>query len=136
MSIVVRRRRGLKVGQTVSLGSTELLIDASIADGGDGAGPKPHDLYDASLGACKAMTVMWYAARKHIPVEDIRVQVDRDASQERAGTYVLSTKIEVGGALSDQQLAELHAVAEKCPIHKLMTSVTTVIQTDLRRMDS
>ena len=36
--------------------------------GGTDAGPTPHDLYDASLAACKALTVLAYARRKGIPV--------------------------------------------------------------------
>ncbi|HEX7743349.1 MAG TPA: OsmC family protein, partial [Sphingobium sp.] len=51
----------------------------SAADGHD-AGPDPHDLYDSALGACKAMTMLWYAQRNDIPVESIHVGVVRDAS--------------------------------------------------------
>lgn len=134
MTIKVRRKRDLKIGQVVSFANAQLVIDATTADGGDGGGPSPHDLYDASLGACKAMTVLWYAGRKQLPVTDICVRVERDSSQERAGTYALTTFIEIGGDLSDAQLAELRAVAEKCPIHKLMTTVTTTIRTELGRM--
>ena len=37
----------------------------------------------------------------------------------------------VGGALTDAQRAELLAVAEKCPVHKLMTRATTEVHTEL-----
>jgi putative redox protein len=134
MSITVRRRRDLKLAQTISFGTADLVVDATVADGGDAGGPNPHDLYDAALGACKAMTVLWYAARKHIPVEDIAVRIERNATQERAGTYALAANIEVAGPVSDAQLSELLAVAEKCPIHKLMTTVTASIHTELARM--
>jgi putative redox protein len=134
MSITIRRKQDLKVGHTVSFGTAELVVDATVADGGEGAGPNPHDLYDSALGACQALTVMWYAARRNIPVADVAVRIERDATQERAGSYLLTTAIEIGGPLSDAQLAELYAVAEKCPIHKLMTSVTTTIHTELTRM--
>ena len=134
MSVTVRRKRDLKIGQAISFGAIELVADVAVAEGGDGAGPNPHDLYDAALGACKALTVMWYAARKQIPVEDISVRVDRDASHERAGNYALTTVIAIGGTLSDAQIEELRAVAEKCPIHKLMTAVTTTIRTDVQKM--
>lgn len=133
MGIELRRRRDLKLGQTISFANAALIADVGALEGGDGAGPSPHDLYDAALGACKALTVLWYAARKHIPVDDIAVRVDRDDSQERSGTYALTATLRVSGALTDAQLQELHAVAEKCPIHKLMTSVTTTIHTDVER---
>jgi putative redox protein len=37
----------------------------------------------------------------------------------------------LGGALGEAQRAELLAVAEKCPLHKLMTQVTTEVTTEL-----
>ena len=37
----------------------------------------------------------------------------------------------VRGPLSPAQLEELLAIAEKCPVHKLMTSVSTEIHTTL-----
>jgi len=134
MTINLSRKHDLKVGQVVRIRDTAFVTDVSVAEGGDDAGPSPHDLYDASLGACKALTVMWYATRKAIPVEDIAVEVERDSSQERAGTYGLATTLRVRGPLSDAQLKELLAVAEKCPLHKLMTTVTTTISTRMERM--
>jgi putative redox protein len=35
------------------------------------------------------------------------------------------------GELSDEQRAELLAASQKCPVHKLMTSVTTEVTTVL-----
>jgi putative redox protein len=55
--------------------------------------------------------------------------VDRDASEERQGTYRLKTSLRVTGALDDAQRAELLRVAGKCPVHRLMTEVRTEIET-------
>ena len=97
------------------------------------SGPSPHDLYDAALGACKALTVLWYARRKGLPVDDVQTVVERDASAERAGVYRLATRLQVSGDLTDAQIAELETVAQKCPVHKLMTTVTTEISTVVGR---
>lgn len=133
MSIVIRRQPQLAAGFTVHVREHEFVVDVSPDDGGNDAGPNPHDLYDAALGACKALTVMWYTRRKGIPVEDVEVVVERDASGERSGTYALDTRLRLRGALSDEQLRELEAVAHKCPIHRLMTVATTVITTRVER---
>jgi putative redox protein len=109
----------------------EIVVDASPDGGGTDAGPEPHDLYDASLAACKALTVLLYARRRGIPVEEIEVAVDRDASHERQGTYRLDSALRVTGALSEEQRAELLRVAGKCPVHRLMTEVKTEITTRL-----
>lgn len=131
MSLTVVRDRGALTRQEIRIGKHILFADASVSDGGEDLGPNPHDLYDAALGACEALTVLLYARRKGIAVEEIEVAVERDQSQERAGTYRLDTKLKLGGNLTDAQRRELLAVASKCPVHKLMTSVETIIETSL-----
>jgi len=127
---VVRDQRA-PMRHEVHIGRNSLATDLSVEQGGEGSGPTPHDLYDAALGACKALTVLWYAKRKNIPVEVIEVSVERDASQERTGIYRLSTELTLTGPLSAAQRDELLHVARKCPVHKLMTEVTTEISTTL-----
>ena len=105
-------------------------VDELEANGGEDSGPTPHDLYDAALGACKALTVLWYAKRKQIPVEDLEVAIARDASDERNGTYRLHATLLITGRLTSDQRQELLSVAGKCPVHKLMSQVTTEIVTD------
>ena len=131
MSITVRRDGTTGTQHIRRIRDHELVVDASVAAGGEDAGPQPHDLYDASLGACKALTVLVYARRKNIPVEDIEVVVDRDDSDERKGSYRLKTTLRVTGALSEEQRQELLRVAGKCPLHRLMTEVKTEIETTL-----
>jgi len=116
---------------TVQVRDHSVVADMGSTDGGEDAGPDPHDLYDSALGACKALTVLWYARRKGIAIGDVDVEVERDRSLEREGHYRLTTTLHLGGDLSDAQRAELLSVAEKCPVHKLMTQVTTEILTQL-----
>ena len=131
MQISVTRDRTGKMRHIVRVRQHEVPVDESEALGGEDTGPTPHDLYDAALGACKALTVLWYANRKHIPVEDISVAVDRDDTNERAGTYRLDATLTITGPLTEDQRQELLNVAGKCPIHKLMTQVKTEIITEL-----
>lgn len=134
MSIELKLKTPGAMAQTVRIRAHELTSDVDAPDGGVDAGPSPHDLYDAAVGACKALTVLWYARKKGIPVDDIRNVIERDDSGERAGVYKLKARMQVKGALTDAQLAELRAVADKCPVHKLMTKVTTEITTEMERM--
>lgn len=127
MSISVRRDGTTGTRHTVRIRNEAFAADVTQPDGQGAA--TPHDLYDASLAACKALTVMLYAQRKNMPVEDIEVLVDRDDSAERKGVYRLKTSLRVTGALDETQRAELLRVAAKCPVHKLMTEVTTEIET-------
>ncbi|MDE2370370.1 MAG: OsmC family protein [Burkholderiales bacterium] len=131
MTILIERDRTHKMRHEVTVREHRFAVDEAAAQGGEDLGPDPHDLYDAALGSCKALTVLWYANRKGLPLADVRVAVDRDASQERQGTYRLRVTLALGGALSDAQRQELLAVAQKCPVHKLMAQVTTEIATEL-----
>lgn len=129
MSITVRRDGITGTRHILKIRNHEIPIDASPAGGGSDAGPEPHDLYDASLAACKALTVLIYARRKGMSVEDIEVIVDRDASEERQGVYRLKSSLRVTGELTGAQRDELLRVAGKCPVHRLMTEVKTEIET-------
>lgn len=126
--IVVERIAPDGSAHRISIRAHELIADMTPPDGSD-AGPDPHDLYDAAVGACKALTMLWYAQRNGIPLDDIHVGVVRDDSAERKGTYRLTTRIAIGGPLSEEQHDRLVAVAGKCPVHKLMTEVKTEIET-------
>ena len=131
MTVRVVRDQTAPMRHEIHIGRNSLATDASSEAGGEGSGPSPHDLYDAALGACKALTVLLYAKHKNIPVEGIEVSVERDASQERAGIYRLSTQLSLTGNLTASQSEELLRIAQKCPIHKLMTEVKTEISTSL-----
>lgn len=131
MPVTVTRDRSHQMKHTVQVRQHSFAVDEPPEVGGEDLGFTPHDVYDSALGSCKAMTVLWYAKRKNIPVEDIHVTVERDDSQERQGTYRLKVGLQITGGLSEAQRQELLAVAAKCPVHKLMSQVTTEISTEL-----
>jgi len=133
MALELRLEPNAKLAHRVRIRAHQFVTDISPAEGGEDAGPSPHDLYDAALGACKSLTVLWYARKKGMAVDDVQTRVERDDADERKGTYRLTATVTVRGALSDAQLHELLAVAQKCPVHKLMTAVTTDIDTRLER---
>lgn len=129
MTIRITRDKSGAMKHRVSIREHTLITDVDIASGGEDAGPSPHDLYDSALGSCKALTLLWYAKRKQIPVDDIEVLVERDDSDVKNGIYRLKTSIAITGDVSAAQREELLNVAGKCPIHKLMTQITTEIET-------
>jgi putative redox protein len=131
MTIEVVRDLSQKMKHTVHVRQHAFAVDEPAGNGGDDLGVTPHELYDSALGACKALTTLWYARRKQIPLDEIRVTVERDDSEERRGTYRLRVTLHLGGELTDAQRQELLTVAGKCPVHKLMAQATTEITTEL-----
>lgn len=110
-------------------GFEELFADVSEAYGGEESAPDPHDYFDLSLGACKAITSMMYARRKRWPLEGVSVKVHRDDSEERHGTYRLEVVMSFHGISDPDQVARLEEISHKCPIHRLMTSSTVEVST-------
>ena len=127
--IRIHNNKGLQ--QQIEIGSHQLIGDVSPEQGGDGAGPEPHDLFDAALGTCKAMTLLLYARQRGLPLEGIDVHVERDDSEERQGNYRLIVDLALKGPLDETQRQQLLRVADKCPIHKLMTSTDIQVETRL-----
>lgn len=129
MSLTVTRDRSGPMRQRIRIRDHELVADEPPSNGGEDSGPTPHDLYDAAIGACKALTLVWYARRKGMALDDVQVEIERDDSQEANGVYRLRAALTLGGALSDADRERLLQVADKCPVHRLMTQVRTEIET-------
>ncbi|MGE8498277.1 MAG: OsmC family protein [Pseudomonas sp.] len=127
--ISISNEKGLL--QRIEIGPHTLHSDVSVELGGEGSAPEPHDLFDAALGACKALTLALYAKQRGLPLEGLDVKINRDDSAERQGTYRLSVELHLHGALDDAQRQQLLRVADKCPVHKLMSSATVDITTQL-----
>jgi putative redox protein len=117
--------------QRIDVAGFTIHCDAPIAAGGSGSAPGPHDFFDASLAACKALTLTLYARRKGWPLDHVDVALTSDASAEREGKYRLDVALTLHGALDDSMRTQLLAIAEKCPVHKLMTTATIEITTRL-----
>jgi putative redox protein len=115
--------------QVITVDSHTLHADISPALGGQGSAPGPHEYFDSSLAACKALTACFYAKSHQIALDRVEVHVERDDSKERQGTYVLKVQIAFFGALSDADKQKLHDVVSRCPIHKLMTTTKVQIET-------
>lgn len=128
MTIKLSKSNLGKFRQLLQVDQHELIADARLDSKSD-SGPNPHDLYDAALAACKAITLLMYAEQANIPLEDVHITVDRDSSEERAGKYHLQVSLAFSGKLDSSQEERLEKIAAKCPIHKLMTVATTTITT-------
>jgi putative redox protein len=117
--------------QEITVGGHRFLSDEPEALGGTDRGPGPYDLLVAALGACTSMTVSLYARRKQWPLEAVTVRL-RHAKVHASDCADCETKtglldrierdIELHGALTDEQRARLVEIANKCPVHKTLTS--------------
>lgn len=89
--------------------------------GGKDLGFSPDELLAASLGACSTITVKMYAERKNWDVRDIQVQVDLEFLPSENKTVIRRT-LTWAGSLDETQIKRLLAVANACPIHKILSN--------------
>lgn len=123
MTIRVHKAPIGKLAQTIEIDPHTLLTDVGTADGGEDLAPDPHDLLDAALGACTALTLKLFAARKGWPLENADVAITHE---ESPGHYRLRRTVTLHGDLDEAQRQKLLEIANKCPIHRVLTGEITV----------
>ena len=130
-AVTVRETGRGRFQQQVHAGGHCFLADEPVAAGGLGSGPNPYDLLLAALGTCTSMTLRLYAERKDWPLEGVRIALDHrrihaeDCAdcETRVGLVdEISRKIEIDGPLDDGQHQRLMEIADRCPVHRTLTS--------------
>ena len=135
-NVVVRETRNSKFQQTVTVGPHRMLADEPVAAGGEDTGPGPYDFVLAGLGACTSMTMRLYADRKSLPLERVTVTLkhskihaqDCAECETKAGMLdQIDRVIAMEGALDAEQRKRLMEIADKCPVHRTLTSEIHIV---------
>lgn len=104
-----------------------LYADEPVALGSADIGPTPFEYLAAALGSCTTITLRMYSERKKWDVEHISCLVKLHKDE---GVQVFVREISVKGNLTDEARGRLVEIANKCPVHKVLTAgskVQTVI---------
>lgn len=90
--------------------------------GGTDEGMPPAALLLASLGSCTAITIRMYADRKKLDLESIKIDLAICKEEEMSKETTISRKIEFKGNLTEEDRNRLLIIADKCPIHKILSN--------------
>ena len=131
-TVIVAETTAGKFTNTIVTGSGHVIVaDEPESVGGDDTGATPYDLLLSSLGACKTMTMRMYAERKGYALEHAEVRLSHDkiyakdceSCETKAGKIdQIKTEITLSGDLSDEERQKIFEIAERCPVHRTITS--------------
>ena len=131
MDVTVSESGKGKFTQQIIVGSHILTGDEPVANGGNDTGPSPYDFLLSALGSCTSMTLRMYADLKKIPLEKITVKLHYEkiyatdcADCENSNSKIdhIDRQIELQGTLTEEQRQKLLDIANKCPVHRTLTS--------------
>jgi uncharacterized OsmC-like protein/alpha-beta hydrolase superfamily lysophospholipase len=130
--VVVAETGEGKFTQIVRVGRHRLQADEpGSMPGGLDVGPNPYDYLLAALGACTSMTLRLYAERKQLPLNRVAVHLKREKihasdcadCETREGMLdQIERTLELTGTLDASQRQRLLEIADKCPVHRTLTS--------------
>ena len=121
----------IRYSQTISAGPHLFRGDEPVDAGGSDTGPNPYELLLAALGSCASITVRMYADRKQWPLEGVHIELsygaphaDDSAACDTETRMITGIEMEVSfvGDLSEQQRQRLLEIANRCPVHRTLTS--------------
>jgi putative redox protein len=120
-----------KYVQNVSVGPRVFHSDEPGEYGGADEGPTAVELLMAALGACASVTVQMYAERKQWTLRRVSVEVsyarvpaeDYGKSDSNIGMVDrIDMEVSLDGVLSEDQQSRLFDIAQRCPVHRMLTS--------------
>jgi uncharacterized OsmC-like protein len=138
--VVVVRGAADGFAQDIHAGLHQFRSDEPASAGGTDSGPTPYDLLLSALGSCTSMTVAMYARRKQWPLERVTVRLRHSrmhaedcaaCETQDARLTVIERAIHLDGPLREEQRVRLLAIANRCPVHRTLTS-TIDIRTSLQ----
>lgn len=115
----------------IKSGNHYFIADEPIELGGSNYGPTPYEYISAALAACTSMTLQMYARRKKWNLGNVETHVSHSRTHaedcsncDKEGSKIDTFKrhITIEGTLDETQRKRLLQIADRCPVHRTLTS--------------
>ena len=112
---------GEPLAVALSIDGHPMVIDAGVEEGGHNLGPNPTHTLEGALAACGVMTIAMYARRKKWDLQSAEIRIRRAPSEDAHAPRTLDKELIATGDLDETQRARLLEIADKCPVHRMLT---------------
>lgn len=112
---------------------------ADLEKDGENLAPTPEELLLGALGSCMSQTAKLYAARKGWQIDriEINLEVERFKGSDYAAydgdaafVHEIREHITIEGPLDDEQKARVLEIMGKCPVRRILTTPTFIVQAE------
>lgn len=129
----------------IKAGNHFLVADEPVKVGGNNFGPTPYEIISAALAACTSMTIQMYARRKKWEVKNVETHVSYSKSHakdcmecdsDKSKIETFNRLVSIKADLDERQKTRLVEIANRCPVHRTLTSYATVrTEPDFQNVD-
>jgi putative redox protein len=133
--VVVQETGKGRFANTVVAGPHRLAADEPPSVGGTNTGPSPYDWLLGGLGACTSMTIRMYAdhkgwrlTRATVTLRHSKIHATDCAECEtkQGKIDLIEREVALEGDLDESQRERLLEIADKCPVHRTLTTENVV----------
>lgn len=110
--------------QAIEIGPHRLVGDEGPDNGGQDAGPAPHEFLLVALATCTSMTMKAYARHKGLALRQVHVTV---RGRHENGVFIIEKAVQLDGALDDTQRARILEVGGRCPVAKTLSGEIRIV---------
>ncbi|WP_432709463.1 OsmC family protein [Pedobacter sp.] len=110
-----------------------IYADEPLSMGGTDEGMSPAALLLASLGSCTAITLRMYADRKQYKLSAIKIELAMAPEATIDAGTVINRSITLQGDLTETERTRLIQIADKCPIHKMLSNPIQIVTSEIHQ---
>jgi putative redox protein len=118
------RFEGINYTTIIQSDDHQIITDEPLEEGGQNLGFDPFELVLAALATCTTATMKMYADRKGWKIDKLDIKlsmIEKDKIQH------IQSDITLEGDLDEEQRKRMLVIAQKCPVHKILTNPNVIL---------